>query len=130
MIRNIIKLIVYFIKIITIYSLIVRLILTCKIQNIILLQRVNRSEKEYSTPHFVLNIIGLHISMITASTSFTISGVSASTLGKKSIIKDLSGKIVMEFILNEPKQKIEVSQLRKGIYLLQIGESTERISIE
>ena len=130
MIRNIIKLIVYFIKIITIYSLIVRLILTCKIQNIILLQRVNRSEKEYSTPHFVSNIIGFHISMITASTSFTISGVSASTLGEKATITDLSGQIVMEFILNEPKQKIEVSQLRKGIYLLQIGESTERISIE
>ena len=65
MIRNIIKLIVYFIKIITIYSLIVRLILTCKIQNIILLQRVNRSEKEYSTPHFVSYIIVIHISMIT-----------------------------------------------------------------
>lgn len=130
MIRNIIKLIVYFIKIITIYSLIVRLILTCKIQNIILLQKVNRSEKEYYTPHLVSYIIGINISMITASTSFTISGIPASILVEKASLTDLSGKIVMEFILNEPKQKIEVSQLRKGIYLLQIGESTERISIE
>jgi hypothetical protein len=68
--------------------------------------------------------------MITASTSFTISGIPASILVEKASLTDLSGKIVMEFILNEPKQKIEVSQLRKGIYLLQIGESTERISIE
>jgi hypothetical protein len=65
-----------------------------------------------------------------ASSTFTISGIPASILGEKVSLTDLSGKIVMEFILNEPKQKIEVSQLRKGIYLLQIGESTERISIE
>jgi hypothetical protein len=65
-----------------------------------------------------------------ATTSFTISGISTTIIGEKATLKDLSGKIVMEFILNEPNQKIEVSQLRKGIYLLQIGESTEKIIIE
>ena len=130
MIRNIIKLIVYFIKIITIYSLIVRLILTCKIQNIILLQKVNRSEKEYYTPHLVSYIIGINISMITASTSFTISGVSASTLGEKATLKDLSGKIVMEFQINNLNQQVNVSRLKSGVYFLQIGKSTEKISVE
>ncbi|MEN9302805.1 MAG: hypothetical protein RL264_1234, partial [Bacteroidota bacterium] len=38
--------------------------------------------------------------------------------------------IVMEFELNEQNQLVDVSQLRKGIYLLQIGESTQKISIE
>jgi hypothetical protein len=65
-----------------------------------------------------------------AKTSFTISGFSPSFLGEKATLKDLSGKIVMEFLLNQLNQKVDVSQLRKGIYLLQIGESTEKISIE
>ena len=65
-----------------------------------------------------------------ATTTFTISGIPASTLGEKATLKDLSGKIVMEFELNEQNQLVDVSQLRKGIYLLQIGESTEKIIIE
>ena len=65
-----------------------------------------------------------------ATTTFTISGIPASTLGEKATLKDLSGKIVLEFILNEQNQKIEVSQLRNGIYLLQVGESIKRIIIE
>ncbi|NCA22491.1 MAG: T9SS C-terminal target domain-containing protein, partial [Crocinitomicaceae bacterium] len=65
-----------------------------------------------------------------ATTTFTISGIPASTLGEKATLKDLSGKIVMEFELNEQNQLVDVSQLRKGIYLLQIGESTQKISIE
>jgi hypothetical protein len=64
------------------------------------------------------------------TSSFTISGVSDSFLGEKASLKDLSGKIVMEFELNELNQKVDVSQLRKGIYILQIGESTEKIIIE
>jgi hypothetical protein len=43
--------------------------------------------------------------MITASTSFTISGVSASTLGEKAMLMDLSGKIVMEFQINNLNQQ-------------------------
>ena len=65
-----------------------------------------------------------------ATTSFIISGITASVLGEKARLTDLSGKIVMEFLLNQLNQKVDVSQLRKGIYLLQIGESTEKISIE
>jgi hypothetical protein len=65
-----------------------------------------------------------------ATTTFTISGIPASTLGEKATLKDLSGKIVMEFELNEQNQLVDVSQLRKGIYILQIGESTEKIIIE
>jgi len=65
-----------------------------------------------------------------ATTSFTISGISTTIIGEKATLKDLSGKIVLEFLLNEVNQKVEVSKLRKGIYLLQIGESTEKIIIE
>jgi hypothetical protein len=65
-----------------------------------------------------------------ATTSFTISGIAASVLGEKARLTDLSGKIVMEFLLNQLNQKVDVSQLRKGIYILQIGESTEKIIIE
>jgi hypothetical protein len=65
-----------------------------------------------------------------ATTTFTLSGVSTTSFGEKATLKDLSGKIVLEFILNEPNQKVDVSQLRKGIYILQIGESTEKIIIE
>ena len=65
-----------------------------------------------------------------ATTSFSITGFSVTSFGEKATLKDLSGKIVLEFILNEPNQKVDVSQLRKGIYILQIGESTEKIIIE
>jgi hypothetical protein len=36
----------------------------------------------------------------------------------------------MEFPLIEYNQLIDVSQLRKGIYLIQVGESIKRIIIE
>lgn len=65
-----------------------------------------------------------------ANTSFTITGISTNIIGEKVTLKDLSGKIVLEFELNEQNQLVDVSQLRKGIYILQIGESTEKISIE
>lgn len=65
-----------------------------------------------------------------ATTSFSITGFSVTSFGEKATLKDLSGKIVMEFELNEQNQIVDVSQLRKGIYLLQIGESTEKIIIE
>jgi hypothetical protein len=36
----------------------------------------------------------------------------------------------MEFPLIENNQKIDVSQLKRGIHLLQVGESIKRIIIE
>jgi hypothetical protein len=65
-----------------------------------------------------------------ATTSFTISSVSASFLGEKAILKDLSGKIVMEFQINDLNQQVNVSRLKSGVYFLQIGKSTEKISVE
>ena len=65
-----------------------------------------------------------------ATTSFTISGVSASILGEKAILTDLSGKIVMEFQINDLNQQVNVSRLKSGVYFLQIGKSTEKISVE
>lgn len=65
-----------------------------------------------------------------AKTSFTISGFSPSFLGEKATLKDLSGKIVMEFNLIENNQLIDVSLMKRGIYLLEFGETTKKIIIE
>jgi hypothetical protein len=43
---------------------------------------------------------------------------------------DLSGKIVMEFQINNLNQQVNVSRLKSGVYFLQIGKSTEKISVE
>ncbi len=56
-----------------------------------------------------------------ATTSFTISSVSDSFLGEKATLKDLSGKIVMEFELNELNHKVDVSQLKNGVYFVEIN---------
>ncbi len=65
-----------------------------------------------------------------ATTSFTISGISTTIIGEKATLKDLSGKIVMEFELNECNQKVVVSQLKNGVYFVEIGSSIQKISIE
>ena len=65
-----------------------------------------------------------------ATTSFSITGFSVTSFGEKATLKDLSGKIVMEFILNELNQKIDVSQLKNGVYFVEIGSSIQKISIE
>ena len=65
-----------------------------------------------------------------AKTSFTISGFSPSSIGEKATLKDLSGKIVLEFILNEPNQKVDVSQLKNGVYFVEIGTSIQKIILE
>ncbi len=65
-----------------------------------------------------------------AKTSFTISGFSPSFLGEKATLKDFSGKIVMEFELNEFNQKVDVSQLKNGVYFVEIGTSIQKIILE
>jgi hypothetical protein len=65
-----------------------------------------------------------------SSTSFTISGIPASILGKKSIITDLSGKIVMEFQVIENNQLIDVSPLKSGVYFVKIGNQITKIVVE
>lgn len=65
-----------------------------------------------------------------ATTSFTISGISTTIIGEKATLKDLSGKIVMEFHLIENNQLIDVSSLKRGVYLLQVGEMTKKIIID
>lgn len=65
-----------------------------------------------------------------ATTSFTISNIPASILGEKAKLTELSGKIVMEFNLNELNQKVDVSHLKNGVYFIKIGTSIQKISIE
>jgi hypothetical protein len=65
-----------------------------------------------------------------ATTTFTLSSVSASSFGEKATLKDLSGKIVMEFELNEQNQLIDISSLKSGVYFIEIGEKKEKIIIE
>lgn len=65
-----------------------------------------------------------------ATTTFTISGISASSFGEKATLKDLSGKIVMEFLLKETNQLIDISSLKSGVYFIEIGEKKEKIIIE
>ncbi len=65
-----------------------------------------------------------------ASSTFTFSGITASILGKKATIKDLCGKIVMEFLVIENNQKIDVSSLKSGVYFVDLGTSIQKISVE
>jgi len=65
-----------------------------------------------------------------ASTTFTISGVSATSLGEKATIRDLSGKIVLEFQLIELNQQIDFSHLSSGVYFLNLGSYIQKIVIE
>ncbi|MFM7667282.1 MAG: T9SS type A sorting domain-containing protein, partial [Bacteroidota bacterium] len=64
-----------------------------------------------------------------ATTTFTISGFSATSLGEKATLKDLSGKSVLEFQLIELNQQIDVSHLSSGVYFLDLGNDIQKIVI-
>lgn len=76
------------------------------------------------------NEIQIRIFPNPATKSFTFSGLSSSKLGEKATLKDFSGKIVMEFQINDLNQQVNVSRLKSRVYFLQIGKSTEKISVE
>ena len=65
-----------------------------------------------------------------ATTSFTISGISTTIIGEKATLKDLRGKIVLEFQLIELNQQIDVSHLSSGVYFLNLGSKIQKIVIE
>ena len=65
-----------------------------------------------------------------ANTSFTITGISTTIIGEKATLKDLGGKIVLEFLLKETSQLIDISSLKSGVYFIEIGEKKEKIIIE
>ncbi len=64
------------------------------------------------------------------SDNLTISKIPTSLIGSNTTITDVNGKQILDFQITEQQQQIDCSILKKGVYLLRIGEESQKIIIE